>query len=53
MHAVLTMLERGRPGIDRGGAHFPDLGGARPPDEPAPAAKPRSMWCGEGTFPNI
>ena len=48
MNSVLTMLsrdcklaERGRLGIDRCGAFFPDLGGARPPDEPAPAARPR------------
>ena len=48
MHTVLTMLsadcklaERGRPGIDRCGAFFPDLGGARPPDQPAPSARPK------------
>ena len=47
MHSVLTMLSadcklaaRGKLGIDRCGAFFPDLGSGRPPDEPA-AAKPR------------
>ena len=36
-----ALAERGRPGIDRCGAHLPDLGGARPPDEPKAALKLR------------
>lgn len=48
MSADCKLAEKGRPGIDVCGCHFPDLsdGPTRPPDDGAPLKRPRLKLVG-------